>query len=432
MNIKKILTILTLIVLALSAGALVYFNTKTDVVLNGDPVLTNTTNNEIKEPVKVNNGKKLSCYDFINTLLEKDGFTHLEGTKWSRGENNFFIFDLEKEEFQIADAYHTDVLPSEWYKNEYEKYVSFIYRNETRVLDFMSFDGASVYVAFSMDNKELNDTENGFYDFPIWMDYYLTQFETYGCSYNPEFKTQLSTATVEDVISVFDVKSTDGVIRYFNDVHVEGDVKDHPRYIEVQSFEEFHKVKDEYGFEIMYMFNIISSNKGKVFETESDHLQASIIEEFVKDVVYPNIPERNDAKQVETLGIYFIDIDNPNGNFKSLYKAPTKGVPFYYEPELVGKDLRKLSTPYEGTVIGANKNTSTTYDYTPFSVSDIQNVLDDYIRRINAVNASVSFSDDFIRNYTRPFAYEWQKQMGLTELFNKKYGFIDHSIVYLN
>ena len=195
MNIKKILTILTLIALTLTVGALVYFSTKTDAVLNDDPVLTNTTNNEIEEPVKVNNDKKLSCYDFIDTLLTKDGFTHLEGAKWSRGENNFFIFDLEKKEFQIADPYHTDVLPVEWYKNEHEKYINFTYRNDKRILDFMGFDGTSGYIHYTLAENQLNGVDSGFREFPIWMDYYLTQFETYGCSYNSEYETQASTAT---------------------------------------------------------------------------------------------------------------------------------------------------------------------------------------------------------------------------------------------
>lgn len=437
MKIKKILTTITLIVLALSAGALVYFNTKTDAVLNDDPVPTNTDNDEIKEPVKVNNGKKLSCYDFVDTLLTKDGFKHLEGAKWSRGEKDFFILDLEKQEIQMADPYRLETLPEIWYKTEYEKYINTTYRHAIQSVDAFGYDGTNSYVIFTNETESITQADSAFREFPLWVDYYVSQFENYGCSVQEDFniealKTQKSTATAEDVVSVFDVKSTDGVIRYFNDVHVEGDVKDHPRYRELQSFDEFYDLKGESGFEQFFLISIINQNADKTYERGIGQVQASVIEEFVKDVAYQFTPERNDAKGVETLGIYFIDVDNPNGNFKSLYKKPILGSGY---SSIIGESisyLREFGIPFQGTVVGAIKDQTTGYAYIPFSVHSLGTALDAYIQMINFINPKVSFSDDFIRNYTRPFAYEWQKQMGLTELFDEKYGFVDQSIKYVN
>ena len=94
--------------------------------------------------------------------------------------------------------------------------------------------------------------------------------------------------------------------------------------------------------------------------------------------------------------------------------------------------FRSFGIPFQGTVVGAIKDQTTGYAYIPFSVHSLGTALDAYIQMINFINPKVSFSDDFIRNYTRPFAYEWQKQMGLTELFDEKYGFVDQSIKYVN
>ena len=217
-----------------------------------------------------------------------------------------------------------------------------------------------------------------------------------------------------------------------SDVHVEGDVKDHPRYKELQSFEDFFALKGEDGFELFFSIIVVNSDKTKVFETDYDQMQSKAIEEFVKDVVYQFTPERNDAKYVETVGVYFIDVDNPNGNFKSIYQKPTKGDSYDFDLKDTWSDFRKFSIPFEGTIVEANKKEAEGYKYTPLGVAEVEHVLSESLKNVVFINPDVSFSEDFIWNYTRPFAYEWQKQMGLTELFNEKYGFIDHSIVYLN
>jgi len=137
-------------------------------------------------------------------------------------------------------------------------------------------------------------------------------------------------------------------------------------------------------------------------------------------------------KKEGTLGVYFINIDNPNRNFSSMYMAPTKGTFFSYPKADFSKDLRTLKMPFEATVFGANKVIESGYELELFSVGNIGNVLEEYIRQIKMVNPDVKFSSDFVHNYTRPFAADWQSRFGLTKLFDAKFGLFDHSIKYIN
>lgn len=438
MKTKKIF-IAVILVLALITSVFVFLNNQPGTIKN-DPVLTNDNGSGVVDNEKPDNGKKLSCYDAINTLLEKDGFTYLEGTKWGRGEKNFFIVDLESKEFQLGDFFLLETLPEYWYKENFDRYISVVYKHKTVSIDVRVYDGTKSYVASTNDKEGITQPESYYRDFPIWMDYYVNQFENYGCSIADEFnvskleeyKTKTSKTTERGVISVFDLKSTDGIIRNYNDVHQEGSVKDNPRYKELNSFEDFLALKSETGFEVFFLINIINHDTNKIYEHGTGNIQATVIEEFIKDVAYKFTPERNDAKMVETIGIYFIDVDNPNGNFKSLYQEPVKNAYYSSNPNETYTDLRELSIPFQGTIVHANKDDTTGYAYTPLSVHSVEHVFNEYIKSINLINPSVTFSEDFVWNYTRPFAYHWQKIMGLTKLFDAKYGQVNHSIEYMN
>lgn len=430
---KKIITILA-IVSTLVVGVVIYTG------INNDKLLDENASND-NETIQVENNKVLSCYDAINSLLEKDGFKYVSGTRWGRGEKNFFSFDLASREFRVAEYSALETVPDDWYENEYEKYVAYNYSYETKTLIHQqSIIHGNIYNQkeddYTMYPDELNNTEILYYEIPGWMDYYISEFEKMGCSTTNDLDVLKNTASNyrgSNIISVFDVKSTDGVVRYYNDVHVEGNVKDHPRYREIQSFDEYLELKKAWGFESIYMLNIINTDTTKVFEKDSTPLQSNLLlGEFVKDVVYQFTPERNDERQVETIGVYFLDIDNPNGNFKSLYKAPTAGKYFEYPPDKFGKNLREFEMPFEATVVGFEKEDDVNYKFFPFSVFSVERVLEMYIADIKLFNEDVTFSEDFIRNYTRPYAYDWQKRMGLTKLFDEKYGLIDHDIQYVN
>ena len=435
---KKTLAFI-LITLTLIVGVLVILKLQPWETKAQEP--TNDNEIEIIDNVKPSNGKKLSCYDAINTLLEKDGFKYIEGTRWGRGEKNFFNFDLSKLEFQVGDFGSINAMPDDWYNTFYSTYINYTYSyGEKTLIHQQSIINGNIYNLkeddYTMYPEELNNTEIFYYEIPIWMDYYASQFEKMGCSNIQDveiLKNTTSNYRVEDIVSVFDVKSTDGVVRTYNDVHVEGNVKDHPRYREIQSFDEFYELKDANGFESMYMLNIINSDTSKTFEKDTTSLQSNLlVGEFVKDVVYAFTPERNDAKMVETLGVYFLDIDNKNGNFKSIYRMPINGQYFELPENGADKDIRNFEIPFEATIVSFSKNQESGYEFTPFNVFDLDKVLDVYLTRIKIFNDSVVFSEDFVRNYTRPFAYDWQARMGLTKLFDEKYGLVDHSIQYMN
>ncbi|MHC1734519.1 MAG: hypothetical protein AB9921_02470 [Erysipelotrichaceae bacterium] len=441
MNKRKITLIISLALVAtlslvLAGNAISHKSTVVKTPIDNPVVNTND------DPVVVSPepAAKLSCYDAIDKMLVADGFHYLEGTKWGRGMNNLFIVDFATMEFQMADVINTHVVPENWYATEYDRYVNVVYKYNTNKITSMAqiHAGASEEQA-SFDQGTLT-TNNAYYLIKGWMDHYVEQSSKFGCPVEGlteaklnEYKVKPSKATAKDIVSVFDVKSPDGVLRTFADVHIKGDVKQSPRYHEIQSMEELMKLKEESGFEGYYLVNILNSDPKKVYDA-GDCIQANAIREFVKDVVFPNTLSRAeaDAQKVNTIGIYFIDVDNPNGNFKSMYVKPVKGVGFNYTGAEFGKDLRNFRMPYAGTVIGVEKNPATGYAFQPFNIHEIAYALQFYISYTEDCNPNVHFAEDFVYNYTRPFDEDWQFRFGLTELFDQKYGFINHDIQYVN
>ena len=429
---KKIITILA-IVFTLVVGVVIYAG------FNGDKNLDENKSND-EETIHVENKKVLSCYEAINNLLEKDGFEYIDGTRWGRGEKNFFSFDVVEKKFHVGAYEFLNVMEDNWFDTEYNKFIGYTYSYDDKTLIHQqSIINGNIYNLkeddYTMYPEELNNTENFYYEIPLWMEYYVDQFDKMGYSNVQNLDSLKSTTSnyrESNLVSVFDVKSNDGTIKYFGDVHQPGKVQDHPRYIELDSFEEFLALKSEESYEQFFSINIINQDKTKVFESDSDLLQASDIEEFVKDVVFQFTPARNDKKAVETVGVYFINVDNPNGEFKRLYKEPFGGSPYNSDITDDWSDIRELSIPYEGTIVEANKDDTEGYRYYQLSITELEHCLRESLKNVVFFNPNAKFTDDFIRNYTRPFAYDWQMRMGLTELFDEKYGLIDHVIQYVN
>lgn len=441
MNTKKITLILIMAIVATLSIVLVgnaLPNRPTEVKTPIDnPVVDGDGDPVVVQPEPT---EKLSCYDAIDKMLVADGFHYLEGTKWGRGVNNLFVVDFSVMEFQIADFVNTQVVPENWYATQYDKYIDVLYSyNDGKVIVMDALRGGVAEDVYTLTEEEV-DAKSDYYALKGWMQHYVSNSTKFGCPVEGlteaklnEYKVKPSKSTAKDIVSVFDVKSTDGLLRTFADVHVKGDVKQSPRYHEIQSMEELMKLKEESGFEGYYLVNILNSDPKKVYDA-GDCIQANAISEFVKDVVFPNTLSRAeaDAQKVNTIGIYFIDVDNPNGNFKSMYVKPVKGVGFNYTGAVFGKDLRDFRMPYAGTVIGVEKNPATGYAFQPFNIHEIAYALQFYISYTEDCNPNVLFAEDFIYNYTRPFDYDWQRRFGLTDLFDQKYGFVDHSIQYVN
>lgn len=387
----------------------------------------NTGTNPDKEPSK---GPKLTCYDFIDQSLQADGFKYLEGTYWSRGEKNFFILDISKQEFYLADIYNTNVLSDDWYKTEFDRYYKYIYRHKSGEV--------SVYDILTISQSQLADPNHNFYEFPRWMNHYVAQAEKYGCPLNEisedkllgEYKTKMSKASAEDVLSSFDLTSNDGVIRYFKDAYTEGRVQEHTRYKELSSLEEYAALYDNGApFEAYYMTNIIYKNPEKlVFERDRNGLAGSALEHFVKDVVYPNTNDPANGRKIPTIGVYFIYADNPN--FKYIYSAPSKTSTFSNVHS--GNDLSKFIMPYDATTVYANKGVGGIYEIYPYGVGFLPKVFEQYLGFVKNLNPLVNFSDDFIRNYTRPFDTRWQMEMGLEDFLDAKFGLINRDVKYLH
>jgi hypothetical protein len=427
MNKKIIASALTGIILLSASGiALKNNGTKAQQILND---LTPALPWVEKEPETVK--ELLSCYDFIDQLLAADGFKHLEGAKWGRGEKNHFIIDIEKGEFHYADLYNPD-LTKDWYVNDFDTFVQNIYSHKTgEIIAPASFryDPNQDPDNYTITKEELKNKENRFYDLPFWMTRYIEEATKFSCSLNDLTKTRMSTAEAKDVVSSFDLVSTDGVLRTFNDVHKPGDVKDDPRFKEITSLEEYAMLDTTPGLGGFYMINILYNNAGNyTFEKDRNGLSAKVIEEFVKDVVYPNthIPSTDFTKK--SFGVYFIYADNPN--FKYLYTVPGK-TPLK-DNSVGGKNISRFNMPFEGTVLLANKATGKPYEMHPLAVGLIRDALANYIVFIKHYNPSIHFSDDFMFNYTRPFDITWQTEMGLSEFFDVKYGFINRDVRYLH
>jgi len=445
MNKKKILisSIIMIVVIALIGGTILFNKNKNKPIAGVGNVVKNNPTAVI--PVS-STSVKLSCFDYIDKQLAVDGFTFLGGTKWGRGEKNLFIVDLAKQEFEMANPALLNVLPDNWYSTEYDRYVYLVYKHsegQVILMDLVKIGATANESTYKVSAAEIAEPNNQYHEFPIWMNYYVSQFESHGCSISGltevklgEYKTKMSKATDNDVVSVFDVKSTDGTISTFADVHTTGKVEDNPRYKEIQSMEDFIALKNASGFEAYYMINVINSSNSKVYDADATGLQASVIKEFTKDVVYTQTLSTEVANETKkrTLGVYFINIDNPNGNFKSLYTAGVKGRGFNFVGPEIGKNIKDFSIPYAGTVLGMEKASDTGYSYSAFNVSDISVALEVYITFIKELNPDVKFSSDFIHNFTRPFDINFKARFGLTKLFDAKYGgsLVDHSIKYIN
>lgn len=387
------------------------------------------------------NNPKLTCFDYIDQLLMADGLKHLEGTKWGRGTNNIFIIDIEKQEFHYVGDF-TDVkisdLTADWYKKDFDTFVTHIYRHSTGEVTaevIMRVNPSMDPKLYTTIKEELKDLDSLFYEFPFWMTHYVEQSAKFGCPLGiseetllDKYKTKISTAEAKDVLSSFDLKSTDGILRYFNDVHKVGTIEDDPRFREITNLDDYVKLQNTIGFdEGFYMINILYKDPAKLtFERDRSDLAARVIEEFVKDVVYPNTPRPEEQKT--TIGVYFIYADNPN--FKYMYNAPGKTM--LLDNSVGGRYMNKFHMPFEGTVLYANKGEEKPYFMYPLSVGNIQDVLEHYIFQIEHIYSGAQFSDDFIRNYTRPFSIRWQRALGLEEFMNEKYGFINRNVKYLH
>ena len=404
----------------------------TNVNANGD------SNDSVTGGEVVENA--LSCFDLIDKQLAADGFTYLQDAMWGRGINDSFVMDVVKQEFYTIDYLNPEMYPVEWYKSDFDKYVNWTYNFEDNTIWSSGYlnnggtkDSPNAVVPFDPKN-----VEGYFYEFPHWMAYYNDVTTKYGCSLTDltieklvgEYKTTKSTASETDIISVFDRKSEDGVIRYFADVHVEGDVEDNPRYKELQSKEEYYALDNAENFETVYFVNVLyKDSTTKPLMVDQMNVQSDIIKEFTKDVVFTNTTWIKDEPTNETLGVYFIYIDNPNGNFEYMSNVPkrTNGRVDYSLNK-----FESIRTPFDGFVMLVNKpqvKLGQVYELEPQSKIG---TLKFYLQIIKDTNPDFEYADDFLTNYTRPFNADWQKRMGLVEFFDAKYGFINKDIEYVS
>lgn len=400
-------------------------------LFNGDAVLEN------KPDEVISNEPKLTCFELIDKQLTADGFTYLEEAKWGRGINNNFIVDLVVQEFQMSDYRNAETVPMDWYK-DYNSWVMWAYSHADKKLYNIAYvvSGGSREDEVAEVPNDPKNVQSLIYEFPDWMDYYINQANKYGCSIEGltaekltgEFKTLKSTATQSDVISVFDRKSEDGVIRYFNDVHVEGNIEDNPRYKEVMTKEEYYALAYQLNQEQFNVINVIYRDwSNRVYYPDGNNIQASIIKEFTKDVVFPYTTWVGDNPTNDTIGVYFIYVDNPNGEFEFIYKTPEHNGRTYVESI---EKFETLKTPKEGIMFMVNKQQDKDGPIWSMS-STLMNTLIAYMRDyIKYVNPDFNYAEDFVTYYTRPFNPDWQRVMGLTELFDKKYGYVNHEIKY--
>lgn len=436
---KKAFTILMIFFFALVVVVGILFGVN---FYNGEAITYNENLEDLDVEV-VSNEPTLSCFDLIDKQLVADGFTYLTDAKWGRGENNFFLIDIVAQEFQIGNRFSTKNLQEDWYSVSFESDVGDVYIHaDKQVWNYYSLmngrDKVNTYEPNSAAAYFFNALGNGeyYHELPIWMDYYIEQTDKYGCSLTGlttenllnEYKTKQSTASASNVVSVFDRKSDDGVLRYFADVHVEGAIEDNPRYKELSSYEEYFEIDNISDYETKYFINVLYHDPSKnLLEPDSNNIQSSILKEFTKDVVFTQTTWINDKPGVETFGVYFIYIDNPNGNFRYMYTQPYKG-----EDNRVYSlfdSFLNIKSPYEGTILHVNKWGVNGPTY-PFTLSELSDSLRWYLYYIKDINPGLKYSEDFISNYSRPFNYSWQKRLGLKELFDTKYGFINRDIRY--
>lgn len=384
------------------------------------------------DPVK--NAPKLICFDFIDKSLQEDGFTYLEGTIWGRGPKNQFIFDVGRLEFSWREHRDTHMATDDWYKNDYLRLVQARYVHKLKEVQFSpsSIDGPHDPIR-AVQEKQLSDTKSMFYDFIPWMNYYINKFKNAGCSIEGldvdklqiDYKKTVSTATQEDVVSVFDRKSKDGFLRYFADAHQPGNIEDHPRYREIKNFEDYDSLDMNNDWEQMYFFVLMYKDySGRTFDESYGWTQGIVLKEFVKDILFEYTVWNQEVKNTPTLGAYFIYVDNPNKEFQYLYK-PTRGEGF-------SLDLRTFSFPFEAQMIRVNVHEVKSRKISPYDSGQFMDQMRLTIDMLKLVNPDVRFADGFLAHYSRPFNLEWQRRMGLVELFDEKYGFTNQKIKYHN
>lgn len=429
---RKVLIILLSLFafISLAIGFLFVIN-----LFNGDAISNNVEPNKTGNEV-VNNEPKLTCFEFIDQQFQADGYTYLEEGKWGRGNNNSFIVDVLLKEFQMAQWYAMNMVPTDWYK-DYESNVYWIYNHQDKKIynGFYLYSGGKKTDEVAAILYDPSNVKGTLYDLPIWMDYYINQTNKYGCSIEDltvekltgEYKTLKSTATKSDVVSVFDRKSEDGVLRYFADVHIEGNIEDNPRYEELETKEEYYALDTAVNFEQYYLINVLYHNpENYLMFPDLGGIESSVLKEFVKDVVYPNSSWKGDNPKADSIGIYFIYVDNPNGEFEFMYQKPVDNNGSGYSLE----KFDTIHTPFEGFVMLVNKmqgKDGRIYEEGP---KNIYYGLEAYLLRLKDFNPKFEYSEDFITNYSRPFNKEWQKMMGLTQFFDEKYGFVNHEIKY--
>lgn len=428
---KRLFTIFIIIVISISLfiGLLFVFK-----YFDKDSNLNIETEETINQ--EINNEPKLTCFELIDKQLTADGFTYLEEAKWGRGINNNFIVDLVAQEFQMSDSRNAERIPADWYKDNTWYYWGYYHLDKKLWSSFNLMNGGQKDSDSLIIDYNNITVDNLFYEFPDWMDYYINQANKYGCSIEGltaekltgEFKTLKSTATQSDVISVFDRKSEDGVIRYFNDVHVEGNIEDNPRYKEVMTKEEYYALAYQLNQEQFNVINVLYRDwSNRVYYPDGNNIQASIIKEFTKDVVFPYTTWVGDNPTNDTIGVYFIYVDNPNGEFEFIYKTPEHNGRTYVESI---EKFETLKTPKEGIMFMVNKQQDKDGPIWSMS-STLMNTLIAYMRDyIKYVNPDFNYAEDFVTYYTRPFNPDWQRVMGLTEFFDKKYGYVNHEVKY--
>jgi hypothetical protein len=386
----------------------------------------NTGTNPDKEPSK---GPKLTCYDFIDQSLQADGFTYLNGANWSRGPKNQFVFDLSKLWFSFLDYRNAHVVPENWHTEDYYRFVYQRYVHDKKELHFMPRSENTPNNNLGTTAR-LSEPNNMFYEFIPWMNYYVDKFAQSGCSIEDlseetllgSYKSTLSKATAEDVESVFDRKSTDGVIRYFADVHKLGNIEDHPRYREIKTLEEYDSLHMNNDWEQMYYFIVTYKDFSKRTYETTRYVQAGALNHFVKDVLYEYTVWNQEVKMTPTLGAYFIYVDNPNRQFEYFYKN-SRGVD-------ATRNLLTYKTPYESTLLHSNVDDINSKFITPLFNEDPWHQIRYFAEGILLVNPDLKFAPDFPTYYTRPFNPEWQKRLGLKEFFDEKYGYTVDNIKY--
>lgn len=385
----------------------------------------------------------ITCFDFIDSQLSADGFTYLEDAKWGRGPYNNFIIDLEQLEFGMI--FDTDIMNgntwgfnvSNWY-NEINKYHAFIYNYLDRKVWSASLllNGYTKNDDVATVNYDAADVDGNFYEFEHWMEYYINQASKYGCSIenltvdklNGEYMTVRSSATKEDIVSVFDRMSTDGVTRYFADVHIEGNIEENPRYKELETKEDYLNLDNLENWETVYFVSVLYKDPTKnTFYDDTVGVQESVFKEFVKDVVFTQTTWIEDDRTNDTIGAYFIYIDNPSGDFQSFYKPVSwNGSRLLYSMSR----FNSIATPFDGFTMLVNKSqvkSGQVYELQPQTKTG---TLKFYLQIINEVNPDFKYSDDFVTNYSRPFNRKWQRDMGLLELFDAKFGLTNKDIKY--